>query len=42
MSPDARGVVPECDAFRPPKRRPIRAGAARRVHRLVMIVRRFR
>jgi hypothetical protein len=42
MSPDARGVVPECNAFRPPKRRPPRAAAARKVRRLVMIVRRFR
>jgi hypothetical protein len=42
MSPDARGVVPECNRFRPAQRRPDRGAAARRVDRLLMIVRRFR
>jgi hypothetical protein len=42
MSPDARGVVPECNGFGRPKRRPAGAGAARKVRRLVMIVRSFR
>jgi hypothetical protein len=42
MSPDARGVVPGCNAFRPARPHPVRAGAARRVRRLIMVVRRFR
>jgi hypothetical protein len=41
MSPEAHGEVPGCDAFRPAKRRPTRARAARRARRMVMTVRRF-
>jgi hypothetical protein len=42
MSEEARGVVPECNRFRQPQRGPLRAGAARRARRLIMIVRSFR
>jgi hypothetical protein len=42
MSAEAGGAVPGCAAFRQARPRPVRAAAARRVRRLVMIVRRFR
>jgi hypothetical protein len=42
MSAEAHGAVPGCEAFRRARRRPARAAAARRVRRMVMIVRRLR
>jgi hypothetical protein len=42
MSPEAQGAVPGCNAFRAARPRPVRAGAARRVRRLIMVVRSFR
>jgi hypothetical protein len=39
MSAEADGAVPGCAAFRGPRPRPVRAAAARRVRRLVMVVR---
>jgi hypothetical protein len=40
MAPEAHGPVPGCAAFRQARPRPRRAAAARRVRRLVMVVRR--